>query len=146
MTIPEARKTEYRKWLIEFINARLAEEEATARAAGGGTWRTGCYCEGPCTGWGGGCCRVEGDDIKIYDEGGHDASQADHIARHDPARVLREIEAKRAILARYEDCLDRMENLEFSAMAAREGLAEYEDSVLPNMAGAWSDHADYRQE
>ncbi|MFK0018225.1 DUF6221 family protein [Streptomyces sp. NPDC090798] len=27
---------------------------------------------------------------------------AEHIARHDPARVLREIDAKRAIVARYE--------------------------------------------
>jgi hypothetical protein len=31
-----------------------------------------------------------------------DAETAAHIARHDPARVLREVEAKRKILAAYE--------------------------------------------
>src|SRR5688500_18090508 len=42
--------------------------------------------------------RVEGDDLTIYDEGGHSEAHAAHIARWDPARVLAEVAAKRAII------------------------------------------------
>ena len=37
-------------------------------------------------------------DMSIYDEGGHSEAHAAHIARWDPARVLAEIAAKRAII------------------------------------------------
>ena len=42
--------------------------------------------------------RVEGDDITVYDEGGHDAGQALHIALHDPQDVIADCEAKLATL------------------------------------------------
>jgi uncharacterized protein DUF6221 len=67
----------------------------------------------------------------------------EHIARHDPARVLREVEAKRAILARYEDCLIRMEDPEYPNAVARDQAREYEDFVLPDLASAWAGHPDY---
>jgi Family of unknown function (DUF6221) len=76
------------------IRQRLAEDEALARGAAqtrsgtpGGHWKTGCTCDGECREYGD-CERVEGDNITIYDEGGHGVDQARHIARHDPARVL----------------------------------------------------------
>ena len=75
--------------LIDFIEARLAEDESAAQAAGGDTWQidSGSWLvsnsHGPV----------------VYDEGKPSEEQADHIARHDPARVLREVAAKRAILA-----------------------------------------------
>ena len=85
--------------LLQFLRARLDEEAADARAAaskrGGGTWEA-----------------VLGDDFRssvcgryhegelgypsrpvIIDPDDHETSV--HIARHDPARVLREVEAKR---------------------------------------------------
>ena len=71
---------------------------------------------------------------------------ADHIARHDPARVLREVEAGRRILARYEDCLARMEDPDYPQGVAADQAREYEDFVLPNLAAAWSGHPDYDQE
>ena len=48
------------------------------------------------------CCRVGGD-ITIYDEGGHTSEQARHIALHDPAAVLADIAAKRAIIALHKE-------------------------------------------
>lgn len=81
--------------IAEFLEARIREDEAVARASlrgGDGEWRR----QDP-IGWD--SCRVEGHGIVIYDEGGHDEYQADHIARHDPARVLRECAAKRHLLA-----------------------------------------------
>jgi hypothetical protein len=76
------------------VRERLAVDETLARGAAqtrsgkpGGHWKTGCTCKGECREHGD-CERVEGDNITIYDEGGHGADQARHIARHDPRRVL----------------------------------------------------------
>jgi len=69
-----------------------------------------------------------------------------HLARHDAARVLREIEAGRMILARYEDTLARQEDDNYPAGVAQNQAREYEDFVLPNLAAAWNNHPDYRPE
>jgi len=61
-------------------------------------------------------------------------------------RTLREVEAKLAILTRYEDCLARMEDPDYPAAVARDQAREYEDFVLPPLAAIYSDHPDYRQE
>ncbi len=45
------------------------------------------------------CAVINGDDIRIYDEGGHDASQAAHIVAWQPAQVMRLIARDRALLA-----------------------------------------------
>jgi hypothetical protein len=82
--------------LRDFIAARLDEDFDVATAAGSGRW----VHEGH--------GRV-GDDsaddyndyVIVYDEGAPTEAQADHIARHDPARVLREVAAKRRVLARH---------------------------------------------
>jgi hypothetical protein len=78
--------------------------------------------------------------------GNPDAGQRDHFARHDPGRALREVAADRAILARYEDCLARMEDPEYPAGVARDQAREYEDFVIPNRVAVHSDHPDYRAE
>ena len=81
--------------ITEFLEARIAEDEKVAteatRGGDGQWWVAGEHEMEECV--------VEGDTFKIYDEGGHDAWQAEHIARHDPARVLAECAAKRAIIA-----------------------------------------------
>lgn len=104
--------------IVTFLRARLDEDERIAREAGEddgviSSWSVPCWVkqareEGddigydhyPCH-----CCRVEGNNITIYDEGGHDRSQALHIARWDPKRVLEEVEAKRQIIDLYESQL-----------------------------------------
>ena len=74
------------------------------------------------------------------------APPASVLVVHDPARVLREVEAKRRILARYEDCLARMEDPAYPQSVAADQAREYEDFVLPNLAAVYSDHADFRSE
>lgn len=59
------------------------------------------------------------------------------------ARLAREIEGKRRILARYADCLARMEDDEYPAGVAQDQAREYEDFVLPALAAGWADHSDY---
>lgn len=82
--------------LVEFLRARLAEDEQTARRALGGEWT----------------CLVaprfaapgERGEIEV---GGQVLAVPTpetglHIARHDPARTLREVAAKRAIIDEHE--------------------------------------------
>ena len=68
------------------------------------------------------------------DEAEHWAIASIYIARHDPARVLREVEAKRRIVA--------------TAVLMLDGGVSYEswESVLQDLALPYSEHPDYRQE
>lgn len=68
---------------------------------------------------------------------------ADNDMDERRARAHRVIDGTRNILARYEDCLTRMEDPEYPAAVARDQAREYEDFVLPNIAVRWSDHPDY---
>ena len=93
--------------IVEFLTARLAEDEQDAVAATVGPWRHSPdkHWRKPGTTWfeeavfagpaGDGATCVAG-----TGETDDPQSMADarHIARHDPARVLREVEAKRRIL------------------------------------------------
>ena len=89
--------------LVTWLRACIDDDQRVAKSAvtepfpvgkglGAGVWRQGApaghmWAE-----------RIEGDDLTIYDEGGHSEAHAAHIARWDPARVLAEVAAKRAIL------------------------------------------------
>lgn len=81
--------------LLARLRAAIDETERMARAAmepanDDGVWKRG--------GLSHDSARVAGLGIVIYDEGGHDMDQAEHIARHDPASVLRRCAADRKIL------------------------------------------------
>jgi hypothetical protein len=90
--------------LIAFLAARLDEDQAVALAATPGSWRDeGGYVTdiGP-----DGLSLVQVTDYGTQDDYGNDSrpqghADSAHIARHDPARVLREVEAKRRILAEH---------------------------------------------
>ena len=98
--------------LVAFLAARLDEDEAAARAA-----------------------EPFYEDRDLVSEMVHigfDAEVPQHAERHDPARVLREIAAKRAILA------------EMSASWRQSWTAAF--TTLYAIAAVWSDHPGYRQE
>lgn len=95
--------------LITWLRAHLDTDERLAQSAirdprylrderttaDDGRWRTRDHPHDECI--------VEGAGIMVYDEGGHTAEQARHIATHDPARVLRQVQAHRAILDDHAD-------------------------------------------
>ncbi len=87
--------------LVAFLSARLDEDEEVAKAAGPVTGRWCIDSEGHIqdeeTG-GGGSAYVA---VGPWDGPVHERC-AIHIARYDPARVLAEVAAKRAILAEHE--------------------------------------------
>lgn len=95
--------------LTTWLRAQLDEDERVARDASGDTWVTGASA--------GYEYSRPGDVYAIAHDGtparialgtrcGPDISEeqsSEHIARHDPARVLAEVEAKRRIIALWEE-------------------------------------------
>ncbi|MDP9949133.1 MULTISPECIES: DUF6221 family protein [Streptomyces] len=117
--------------LAQFLRDRLDEDEQAARAAHAPNWstdgRTGLH-YGVEDGW-------MTDALTTAD--------ADHIARHDPARVLREVEAKRRLLTDYEENaadLDAQHAPDMDYVGRADGL----ETALQHLATAYADHPDYR--
>jgi hypothetical protein len=119
-----------------FCQARLDEDEAAARACQSPSpW---CVSDHP-------AMSSVVDDATgaplIYNEGSPTPEEAAHIARHDPARVLREVAAKRAVLlALYATGRPTTMSEQPSPTASLARLA------LRHMAAVWSDHPDYKPE
>lgn len=82
--------------LVQWLRAQLDEDERTARAADEGPWQgkhLGRHDQAAVdTGARGGLIQLDGPRA---------AANGTHIVVHDPARVLREIDAKRRIVDRY---------------------------------------------
>lgn len=150
--------------LADFLLARIAEDEAVAKAAGphgrplGGHWvsrrpdRPECHVYGD-FGW-----LVEGPDVETHDSEWGKAV-ADHIARHDPARVLAECEAKRRIVELLEDERQRKDiyNRDFDrGLLETDGDFQSRHSANARWAGLeaaaralampYADHPDFREE
>lgn len=120
--------------LIAFLRARLDEDERTARHATQGPWV---------------------DELGHPIRGGHElrfiiAQQAQrwnsqHIARHDPARVLAEVEAKRRMIAL---CEPPLVDVTWPGDVARQyipGEGEpWGADVLRLLALPYDGHPDYR--
>lgn len=130
--------------IVEFLEARLAEDEAIARAidnkqADSG-WDFGYNQFGLAKtppGW----------YVTPHIGLAYEAESAAHIARNDPARVLREVAAKRAIIA-------DMNHAEDVAEAEREVDREYWSweskaealtDALRRLASVYADHPDYNE-
>jgi len=117
--------------LTEFLAARLDEDREAATKAGGREWA-----------YNGHIWLVvdhEGDPV-VYDEGKPNWFQASHIVRHDPARVLREVAAKRALLEEFE-----LPGLDCAATSAAPDNCR-QHRVLRQLAAIYSDHSDFREE
>ena len=141
--------------VTEFLNARLDEDEAAGKACGD--------CDGYLT-WFDSRVLASGDHTIRTQPGNRTVARirrddvegdfghllnpdavAVHIARHDPARTLREVAAKRAIITRYAAVLqsfnDRGNGL-WPDVSRREKSHAY--ATLCDLAAIWSDHPDYR--
>ncbi|PWG13915.1 hypothetical protein DF268_08600 [Streptomyces sp. V2] len=112
--------------LVEFLRARLDEDAELARP--GETWTA--FDESPSAG----TRRVDVDYSFERVVACTRSWRALHIAAHDPARVLREIDAKRRIVARVTYHADIM------------GWDEVHGDLLRSLALPYADHPDYRKE
>lgn len=113
--------------LVEFLRARLDEDEQAARAASGGHLTgAGDWSFGP--GNADGVHTAAGTPVTRFTW----PYEGEHIARHDPARVLRDIETKRAIVDRYEQAEQRAD------ARLHDGLSsELDDEVAERLALEW---------
>jgi hypothetical protein len=121
--------------ITEFLEARIAEDEAAARAASPGPWRTNAE-----------ATEVFAlDDITVAEgfalSGAQLRATTKHIARHDPARMLAECAAKRAIIKDWED-----PNGDGVWEGYDYGCALTTDRAARALAAIYSDHPDYQQE
>ena len=125
--------------LTEFLAGRLDEDEAAAKAATGhlsGRWH------------------IDGDgNVQDEDTGGGgnayvacgpyecgvDEADAAHILRHDPARVLREVEAGRKILGQ---CVHSL-SYKRPVPAGKRGEWALASLVAEALALPYADHPDY---
>ena len=130
MNIPEAAVEENRRMTItEFLEARISEDEEVARAA------SHQKVAGPFHGnW-------HHDSLHLSSMERVDAI---HVARHDPARVLAECAAKRAIIALHD-----YEWMGPDDAAGKGCEHDYEDWPCPTIraiAAVYAHHPDYKQE
>ena len=136
--------------IVEFLRARLDEDEAVARMAQADPWRV----ESDWTGMSDdstlttsesrtvfGCNHehLHGDGRGI---GVASRFEVDHIARHDPARVLREVEAKRRIVSTMQTAYDQA----WQDGASRPFIEATAQRVLRALAAIYADHPDYNPE
>ena len=138
--------------LTAFIAARLDEDEDLAQDAARGN-------PGPWSldhAW---ILSAEGETV-VMDEYRWGGSAFTHIARYDPARALREVAAKRAIVAEHEPgfpAVARQEPPGPSTVTDPDGIISTfpycltcdQDApcvTLEALAAVWSDHPDYRAE
>lgn len=138
--------------LIAFLNARLDEDEAFAIAAAGADGKYGGRPHWSALGrW---MVTDAGDpDWAVVDLSPciEDASLAAHIARHDPARVLREVEADRMLLAALAEIQLQLQSRGTEGLfdsAALQAAGKYEGLLLAVKirAARFGGHPDYRQE
>jgi hypothetical protein len=119
--------------LLLFLRARLDEDEVIACAAAGPSGRYGLWDVDPWYDGTGQRCdlRVRGSGV-LSGPTGMAVAVVEHVARHDPVRVLREVRAKRAILE----------------LIAQHGTGRLPrgESMLRQLALPYADHPDFRRE
>lgn len=111
--------------LVQFLRDCLNDDEQAARTAKPGPWYDddgSVYASHPT------------DEVVSYTDSGA------HIARHDPARVLREVEAKRRALDHYQAVRTHAKGGEPYLLA--EGAVRKQIQI---MALPYADHPDYQE-
>jgi hypothetical protein len=132
--------------LVEFLEARITEDEAAAKACSAAAWSIRDEPDEHL--W------VDGLSIHAADSN-WDAciavADAEHAVRHDPARILAECAAKRAIIKQADEATsDRYAWIGEYCVGDKERAEAYATDpgklILEALAAVYSDHPDYQQE
>lgn len=143
--------------LMQFLRARLDEDDAAVRAASWDEWDGSHWTAHHREQYDGRWAVIdragEGVIPTVAPQAADDAGVAQHIARHDPARTLREVEAKRRIVRQaFEHAakIDGEWGCCHDAEAIEAGLCEKQQPnslpLLRLLALPYADHPDYRPE
>lgn len=137
--------------IVEFLEARITEDEVAAKAARPGPWfhDSNLTC-GP---------RVPPDDFLMVPADPSDTigpcndkipdQDSRHIARHDPARILREVAAKRAIIEAADEATGYDMQVDGEFRVGRRDMTEEPylgDVILRALAASYADHPDFNEE
>jgi hypothetical protein len=153
--VPGRREVNTMDDLIAFISARLDEDEAAARACADNDGNLGWRDSPVQASLGDHTIRTTGSRpvarVREADSRGDEsvprilspAAVAAHIVRNDPARVLREVKAKRSVLWRCDGRVNEPDQYPNGLVSPRAVLAR---QALMDLGAVWSDHADYRAE
>jgi hypothetical protein len=123
-----------------FLEARIAEDEEVARALvslsdSPGEWRMMA---------GGGIAAGSYELLSRYSADQLTSWHLRHIVRHDPARVLRDVEAKRRLLAQHQAVCDEVRSPKSAEHRMNARARQFAlDEVLATLALPYSDHPDY---
>lgn len=126
--------------LVEFLQARLDEDERVALEATSGPWTVEIH-RHRVTGE-----IVDAEVLPVVEQEGNGAGgvprpeDAEHIARHHPARVLREVRCKRALLEAAAIVVGGHEIFKLPDIVGNVGPWL---GVVKQMASVYSDHPDY---
>ncbi|MCX4993825.1 DUF6221 family protein [Streptomyces longwoodensis] len=123
--------------LVAWLRAQLDEDERTAQAASPGPWYV----------------NAEHDEVMAVDDvtvaegfalsGRQLRATVDHIARHDPARVLREIDTKRRLLDLHRPYVPEPNQ---SCLGCAGGIMFSSCPVVRLLALSYTDRPGYREE
>ena len=128
--------------LIAFLRARLDEDEQEALAASPGPWKA----------------NAEQDEVLAVDDievatgfalsGEQLRATVRHIVRHDPARVLRDVETKRRLIDReVEQDRERWRRrVDEHRLSFEDWMALSPQETLRLLAAPYAGHPDYRDE
>lgn len=131
--------------LVAFLHARLDEDETAARAAREGPWAIRRDSIGNTEVYSVPRELQQGGDSSVFPDAWHEGS-AGHAARHDPARVLREVETKRRILGRYENVLSSLATCSGDEVNSYRAMAHVMRGFARDIAYPYADHPNYRPE
>ncbi|OQM82046.1 DUF6221 family protein [Rhodococcus sp. 66b] len=152
--------------IVEFLEARIAEDEAVALKAGGAeaewlyrdeydreTNNEVVWANSRAEEWFGPAqkepCVSYGRTVTQDSEGCLPAvgkEDGTHIARHDPARVLREVAAKRAIIKAYVDADIKAHDTYNFHEDILNGESNGLETAVEALTICWSDHPDFNKE
>jgi hypothetical protein len=137
--------------VVEFLIARLGEDEAAAKAATPGPWKAEPIHYGPNSGEPDWSITAEKRTVIWGEESLERAGDAAHIARHDPVRAIADVAAKRMIMRVHHPYVcgpwpHACQGCPHSG--TDDPYTEHVDQcpVLRALACVYSDHADYDQE
>lgn len=128
--------------LVVFLRERLDEDERSARRADEGPWRLktlGRHDQAAIS--------TNATTGLVQLDGGPATANGVHIARHDPARTLREAEAKRRLLRHYESAVIALRNAGPSGEIHDQmtSVVNTLRAVLRDQAQVYADHPDCKE-
>ncbi|MEU8760671.1 DUF6221 family protein [Streptomyces sp. NPDC048659] len=129
--------------LVEFLNARLDEDGRVALATAVSRGTPACYV------WEASPEAGRASEWEVWTEErwrivpGQTEADATHVARHDPARVLAEVDAKRRILELHGPAEYEYSDVDICSTCDRGGPLPHPCPTLHLLALPYADHPDY---